>query len=383
MMHTLLHTSNVLDRATSPHADFPHAGRVVSPMTDTSDDTRYAAVLARDAAMDGTFFYGVRTTGVFCMPSCGARPPKRENVSFHASANDAITAGFRACKRCRPGEVRSTLHADVITAVCRTIDDAVATDHPAPTLAALSARAGYSAFHLHRMFRKATGLTPREYAVAARAARLRSALIERRTISEAIHGAGYSSTSRFYEQSTQRLGMTPSRARQGGVGETVRFAVGDSSLGPILVAATDKGVCAIQFGDDPEALVHALERRFSRATLIGDDPAFSATVAQVVAFVNAPRGTLELPLDIRGTAFQERVWQALIAIAPGRTVSYTELARAIGQPSAVRAVASACAANELAIAIPCHRVVRATGEISGYRWGVERKAALLTREEAS
>jgi AraC family transcriptional regulator of adaptative response/methylated-DNA-[protein]-cysteine methyltransferase len=346
------------------------------------DEARYKALVARDATCDGEFFYGVRTTGVFCKPSCGARTPKRENVSFHASVNDAMAAGFRACKRCRPDELDSTLHADVITAVCRTIDDAVATDHAAPTLAALSVRAGFSPFHLHRLFRKATGLTPREYAVAARATKLRTALAERRTISEAIHDAGYSSTSRFYEQSTQRLGMTPSRAKRGGAGETVRFAVGQSSLGPILVAATEKGVCAIQFDDDPNVLVHALERRFPHATLVGDDAAFMETVATVVAFVDTPHSTLNLPLDIRGTAFQERVWQALTAITPGRTVTYTELAQAIGQPSAVRAVASACAANELAIAIPCHRVVRSTGELAGYRWGVERKHTILKREGA-
>ncbi len=351
-------------------------------MTVRSDDARYAALVARDATCDGEFYYGVRTTGVFCKPSCGARTPKRENVSFHATTQDAVAAGFRACKRCRPDEVESTLHRDVITAVCRTIDEAIAADRPAPTLAALSARTGFSTFHLHRIFRKATGLTPREYAVAARATKLRTALAERRTISEAIHEAGYSSTSRFYEHATQRLGMTPSTAKHGGAGETVRFAVGESSLGPILVAATDNGVCAIQFDDDPNTLVHALERRFPHATLIGDDPTFSDTVARVVAFVESPRGTLDLPLDIRGTAFQERVWQALTAIAPGQTATYTQLAQAIGQPRAVRAVASACAANEVAIAIPCHRVIRSTGELSGYRWGVERKDALLKREGA-
>jgi AraC family transcriptional regulator of adaptative response/methylated-DNA-[protein]-cysteine methyltransferase len=351
-------------------------------LTTHTDEGRYAAVVSRDAALDGAFFYGVRTTGVFCKPSCGARTPKLENVSFHATAHDAIAAGFRACKRCRPDELDSTLHAEVITAVCRTIDEAVALDRPAPTLAALGTRTGFSAFHLHRLFRKATGLTPREYAVAARATKLRTALAERRTVSEAIHEAGYSSTSRFYEQSTLRLGMTPSRAKRGGAGETVRFAIGESSLGPMLVAATEKGVCAIQFDDDPNALVQALERRFPKATLVGDDQTFAETVARVVAFVDTPRGTLDLPLDIRGTAFQERVWQALTAITAGRTVTYTELAAAIGQPNAVRAVASACAANELAIAIPCHRVIRATGELSGYRWGVERKDAILKREGA-
>ena len=379
--HASLHSSLLTSRARA-RATPSREGQELPPLTVDSDDARYAALMARDATRDGSFYYGVRTTGVFCKPSCGARIPKRENVSFHPTVNDAIAAGFRPCKRCRPDEGESTLHRDVITAVCRTIDESVAFDQPAPTLAALSARTGFSAFHLHRLFRKATGLTPREYAIAARATKLRTALADRHTISEAIHDAGYSSTSRFYAQSTQRLGMTPSRAKSGGAGETVRFAIGHSSLGPVLVAATDRGVCAIQFDDDPNALVQALERRFPNATIVGDDSAFADTVARVVAFVDTPQGTLDLPLDIRGTAFQERVWQALTAITAGRTMTYSELAQAIGQPNAVRAVASACAANELAIVIPCHRVIRSTGELSGYRWGVARKAAILKREGA-
>ncbi len=357
---------------------FPFADAL--DVTLLTDDARYAAILARDTAYDGVFFYGVRTTGVFCKPSCGARPAKRENVSFHSTVNAAIAAGFRACKRCRPDATGASLHTEVITAVCHLIDDAVAHDKPAPTLDDLARRSGFSPFHLHRLFKKATGLTPRAYAAGARANRVRAKLDEARTVSEAIHAAGYSSSSRFYEQATERLGMTPSRARRGGSGETVRFALGETSLGTLLVAATEKGVCTIQLGNDANELVHALERRFSAATLVGDDEAFADVVATVVAFVESPRGALALPLDIRGTAFQERVWAALTAIAPGETVTYTQLAERIGQPRAVRAVASACAANEIAIAIPCHRVIRATGELAGYRWGVERKAALLRRE---
>ena len=345
-----------------------------------TDDERYAAVLARDRSMDGVFFYAVRTTGVFCKPSCGARPAKRENVTFHSSADAARAAGFRPCKRCRPESDGADLHTAVVTAACRLIDHAVNADRSAPSLDELSRHTGFSPFHLHRIFRKATGLTPHAYASGARATRVRTKLEESRTISEAIHASGYASSSRFYERSTQRLGMTPSRVKRGGAGETVRFAVAATSLGALLVAATAKGVCAIHLGDDPESLVHALERRFAGATLVGDDADFAALVSQVVGFVEAPRGALALPLDIRGTAFQERVWTALTAIPPGRTLTYSELAQAIGQPAAVRAVASACAANELALAIPCHRVVRASGELSGYRWGVERKAALLKRE---
>lgn len=351
-----------------------------STVTVSRDEERYAAITRRDRSQDGQWYYAVRTTGVFCKPSCGARLAKRGNVSFHESIHAATQAGFRPCKRCRPDQPDSDVHAEVVTAVCRMIDDALATDGSVPSLAALAARAGYSPFHLHRIFRKATGLTPHGYAAGARARMLSERIGGSRTVSEAIHGAGYSSPSRFYERATERLGMTPARARRGGSGETVRFAVAECSLGAILVAATDRGICSIQLGDDPEALVRALDDRFRQATLVGDDPAFDATVSAVVGFVESPHNALDLPLDIRGTAFQERVWRALTTIAPGTTRSYTELAAAIGQPRAVRAVASACAANEIAIAIPCHRVVRATGELSGYRWGIERKAALLRRE---
>lgn len=358
------------------------ARRDETPMIKLTDDARYAALVARDKSMDGEFYYGVRTTGVFCKPSCGARTPNRVNVSFHATMADAIAAGFRPCKRCRPDATGTDLHTEVVTAVCRLIDDTVASDQSAPTLEELARRTGFSPFHLHRVFKKATGVTPRAYAAAARARKLREKLGPSRTISEAVHDAGYSSSSRFYERATQRLGMTPARAKRGGNGETIRFAVGESSLGPILVAATDKGVCSIQFDDDPQELVHALERRFPNAELVGDDAQFSAVVAKVVAFVEAPSGGLDLPLDIRGTAFQERVWSALTTIPLGRTMTYTELANAIGKPSAVRAVASACAANELALAIPCHRVIRASGELAGYRWGIERKSTILERERA-
>ena len=357
------------------------ARRAESPMTNLTDDARYAALASRDKSMDGLFFYGVRTTGVFCKPSCGARRPNRVNVSFHETISDAIAAGFRPCKRCRPDVMGADLHTEVVTAVCRLIDDTVASDQPAPTLDELARRTGFSPFHLHRLFKKATGVTPRAYAAGARARKLRDKLGDSRTVSEAVHDAGYSSSSRFYERSTQRLGMTPARAKRGGNGETIRFAVGESSLGPILVAATEKGVCSIQFDDDPQELVHALERRFPNAELVGDDADFGDVVAKVVAFVEAPSGGLDLPLDIRGTAFQERVWSALISIPLGRTMTYTELANAIGKPTAVRAVASACAANELALAIPCHRVIRASGELAGYRWGIERKSTILEREQ--
>ncbi len=348
--------------------------------TTIDDDAWYRGVMSRDQSLDGVFWYGVRTTGVFCKPSCGARVPKRENVSYYLAVVDAIAAGFRACKRCRPTTVDVNVHIEVVTAVCRWIDDAIVAEQPVPSLETLALRTGFSPFHLHRVFKKAIGVTPRAYGAGMRARRMRERLADGDSVSDAIINAGYSSSSRFYEGAMRRLGMTASQAQRGGVGETVRFAVGESSLGPLLVAATEKGVCSIQFGDDPNELVHELERRFPSAELVGDDEDFARVVSRVVAFVETPQNGLDLPLDIRGTAFQERVWLALTAIPAGRTMTYTQLAAAIGQPTAVRAVASACAANEIAMAIPCHRIIRASGALSGYRWGVERKSEILQRE---
>ncbi len=343
----------------------------------TAGDPRWSAVVARDRADDGRFFYSVKTTGVFCRPSCGARTPRPENVAFHSTPVDAIRAGFRACRRCKPDQ-RSLAeeHASTIAELCRFIEHA----ESAPTLRELSSRAGLSAHHLHRVFKAITGLTPKGYAAAHRARRVRDELGHSGTVTEAIYGAGYSSSGRFYAESNQMLGMTPSRYRAGGAETPIRFAVGESSLGSILVARSERGVCAILLGDDPDALARELQDRFPRAELIGGDADFEALVAQVVGFVESPALGLDLPLDIRGTAFQQRVWQALGAIPAGETASYAEFARRIGAPRSVRAVAQACGANALAVAIPCHRVVRNDGALSGYRWGVERKRALLDRE---
>lgn len=338
-------------------------------------DPRWQAILARSA--EAPFVYSVRSTGVYCRPSCAARRPLPENVDFHESAAAAEAAGFRPCRRCRPDRPsRREEQAAIVASLCRFIE---ARDEP-PTLEELAARAGWSVFHLHRTFRAVTGLTPRAWARARRAARAREELARGRTVTEAIYGAGYGSSGRFYEDAEEWLGMSPTRYRNGGDGETIRFAVGACSLGSILVAATERGVCAILLGDDPERLVHDLERRFPRARLVGGDEAFESLVAKVVGLVEHPGVGLDLPLDLRGTAFQQRVWQALRAIPPGSTATYAEIARAIGMPKAVRAVAAACAANSLAVAIPCHRVVRSDGGLSGYRWGVERKRALLRRE---
>lgn len=340
-------------------------------------DPRWAAVLAKDGKADGTFLYSVETTGVYCRPSCGARPPRPENVGFHANRDAAERAGFRPCKRCKPElPPMAERHAAQVAEVCRLIESG----QTPPTLEELARQSGLSAFHLHRVFKSVTGVTPRAYSAAVRAKRVRTELSGDGSITRAIYGAGYNSNGRFYAHSEQLLGMTPTQYKQGGPDTAVRFAIGECSLGSILVAATDRGVCAILMGDDPDELAHDLERRFPRAQLLGGDADFERLVARVVGLVEAPRSDVNLPLDIRGTAFQERVWQALRAIPAGETASYSEIARAIGSPLAVRAVAQACSANHIAVAIPCHRVVRRDGELAGYRWGVERKRRLLLGE---
>jgi AraC family transcriptional regulator, regulatory protein of adaptative response / methylated-DNA-[protein]-cysteine methyltransferase len=343
----------------------------------TTSDPRWAAVVARDPSADGAFVYSVRTTGVFCRPSCPARPARPENVRFHATCSDAVAAGFRACKRCTPDQPsRLERHAATVTRACRQIEASEAT----PSLETLAEAAGMSSFHFHRVFRALTGLTPRGYAIAHRDSRVRRELERSGTVTQAIYESGYNSNGRFYAKSYAVLGMTPTVYRAGGATAEIRFAIGECSLGAILVARSDRGVCAILLGDDPEALARDLQERFPRAELIGGDAEFEELVAKVVGFVEAPGLGLDLPLDVRGTAFQQRVWQALREIPAGRTATYSEIAGRIGAPGAVRAVAGACAANALAVAIPCHRVVRTDGSLSGYRWGVERKRALLERE---
>jgi len=349
----------------------------VRSLLSAEHDARWDALRARDPRADGTFVYSVRTTGVYCRPSCGARAPRPENVAFHADPAAAERAGFRPCKRCRPdGPSLAGRRAAQVAELCRWIDSRASV----PTLAELARHAGLSPHHTHRLFQAVTGVTPRAYAAARRAERAQRALRAERSVTDAIHTAGYASSSRFYAESTSRLGMTPSELRAGGAAVALRFAVGECSLGAILVAASDRGVCAILLGDDPEELLADLERRFPRAELVGADPSFEALVARAVGLVERPDLGADLPLDVRGSAFQLRVWQALRAIPPGATTSYAELARAIGEPRAARAVARACAANPLAVAIPCHRVVRVDGGLAGYRWGVERKRALLERE---
>lgn len=353
--------------------------RKLSPADTSEDDARWAALLSRSTAPAADFFYGVRTTGVYCRPACPSRRPRRENVEFFVTREAAEQAGFRPCKRCRPQQAALPLrHAEMVAEACRLIE---ASEQP-PDLKTLARNAGLSPHHFHRVFKATTGVTPKAYANAHRTRRVRSELGKSGSVTDAIYDSGYNSNGRFYESAAHRLGMTPRAFRAGGAETTISFAVGECSLGSILVAKSERGVCAILLGDDPEALARELQDQFPRANLSGGDGDFEELVARVVGFVEAPGVGLDLPLDVRGTAFQEQVWRALMSIPAGTTASYSEIAERIGSSGAARAVAQACASNRLAVAIPCHRVVRNDGAISGYRWGVERKRALLDREKA-
>lgn len=357
---------------------------LMTKIDDAQNESHWQAIVDRDGSRDGQFVYAVKTTGVFCRPSCPSRRAKRENIAFFDDQVAAAKAGFRACKRCKPelGETyqarQNARYARMIEAACRYIENA----EDMPSLDEIAAAVDCSPSHFHRLFKASTGLTPRDYAAAHRARRLRLALeIGKSSVTQAFYDAGYNSSSRFYEAADAILGMKPKTYRTGGMREEIRFAIGQSSLGAVLVAASRIGVCAILLGEDPQELIADLEQRFPKAELLGGDRAFEDMVAQVIGFVEEPRLGLNLPLDMRGTAFQQRVWQALCAIPAGETVSYGEIAERIGAPKSMRAVAGACAANKIAVAVPCHRVVRQDGDISGYRWGVERKKTLLAREQ--
>lgn len=346
------------------------------------DDNRWKQVLARDKASDGEFVYAVRTTGIYCRPSCPSRRGQRKNVQFFDVCADAERAGFRPCMRCKPHmdatlETQNTArYADMVSLACRFIENS----DDVPALEDIARAAGASPGHLHRIFKSFTGLTPKAYADAHRAEKMRSVLKDNGRVTDAIYEAGYNSSSRFYEASDKILGMKPKAFKSGGENETIRFAIGQSLLGAVLVAESEKGVCAILMGDDPQALIHDLEKRFPKAQLVGADRDFEDHIAAVIGFVENPGIGFNLPLDLRGTAFQQRVWNALRNIPLGQTVSYSELAQKIGLPKSTRAVAQACGANKIAVAVPCHRVVRHDGGLSGYRWGVERKRDLLEKE---
>ncbi|HXU60923.1 MAG TPA: bifunctional DNA-binding transcriptional regulator/O6-methylguanine-DNA methyltransferase Ada [Polyangia bacterium] len=348
--------------------------RTSSDSVTVTADPRWSRVLSRDPQADGEFLYAVRTTGVFCRPSCPSRRPRPENVTFFANPDSAQRAGFRACQRCRPD--RPADPGAEVARLCRLLD---APDEP-PGLADLARSSGLSPFQVHRRFRAATGLSPKAFASGRRAERFRGALRSGRSVTEAIYEAGFGSSARVYQQADRLLGMTPSAFRAGGLAATIHFATSPCSLGTVLVGVTERGVCTILLGDDPDSLARALAQQFPRATRLPAPETMAVVVRRVVELVETPARPVRLPLDLRGTAFQLRVWEALTRIPAGRTVSYAELAAAVGAPTAARAVARACATNRLAVAIPCHRVIRGDGDLSGYRWGLERKRALLERE---
>jgi AraC family transcriptional regulator of adaptative response/methylated-DNA-[protein]-cysteine methyltransferase len=330
----------------------------------TSDDERWAAVEARSAEADGHFYYSVITTGIYCRPSCPSRAALRENVAFHTTPAEAEGAGFRPCKRCHSDQpVTSDPNLEIVTRACRLIE---ASDNP-PSLDELAKEVGFSKHHFHRLFKKTTGLTPKAYSNACRDRKVRDGLATKRSVTDVIFDAGFNSGGRFYEKSTEALGMKPKKLRAGGKGESIRFAVAECSLGTVLIGTTDQGVCSVLLGDTPEALITMFQDQFPLAELIGGDDKFNQWVAGVLAIVDATGTPPELPLDICGTAFQQRVWKALRKIPAGETASYADIARQIGAPKSFRAAAQACGANKLAVVIPCHRVVRSDGGLSGYR----------------
>lgn len=342
----------------------------------SDDEVRWQAVCRRDEEADGQFFFAVRTTGVYCRPSCPSRRAKRQNVEFFELAETARAVGFRPCKRCRPDQASLREEQGVlIAAACRQLEES----EEEPTLATLAEQAGLSPFHFHRLFKKRVGITPKQYATACRHRRIRSELRRQPRVTDAIYEAGYGSTSRLYEGAREVLGMSPRSFARGGEGEQVCYEIGSCRLGYLLVAATDTGICSIDFGDDPAVLTADLLRSFPEASEL-NAVGMSSALEQVLAHLDRPEQCLDLPLDIRGTAFQHRVWQVLRQIPLGETASYAEIARRVGRPRAARAVARACASNRLALAVPCHRVVRSDGRAGGYRWGLERKRMLLETE---
>jgi len=343
----------------------------------TNDNDRWRAIANRDGAAEGSFFYSVRTTGVYCRPGCPAKLPLRKNVDFHATCAAAERAGFRPCKRCKPTEMGlDQRRSAAVAKACRLLEQA----GEEPSLHELAKIAGMSRYHFHRIFKAHTTVTPKAYAAAQRSKRMQDELARAGSVTEAIYAAGYNSNGRFYARGAKRLGMAPAVFRQGGRGVAVQYAVGECPLGFVLVAATEQGICAIMLGDNAGTLVRELFDRFPKADLAEGNARFEQWVAKVVRFVETPSVGLNLPLDVRGTAFQQRVWQALQQIPPGSTATYAQIARQIGQPSSARAVGTACGANRLALAIPCHRAVRGDGSLAGYRWGLPRKRELLERE---
>jgi AraC family transcriptional regulator of adaptative response/methylated-DNA-[protein]-cysteine methyltransferase len=342
------------------------------------EETRWLAVTARDASLDGMLFYGVRSTGVYCKPSCPSRRPRQEQAIFFETHGEAESAGFRPCLRCHPrvADERDT-HLDIVERACRLIE---ASEAGSPSLAELGAELGMSQYHLQRTFKKIVGLTPRQYALAHRVRQFKARIKEGGTVASAMYDAGYGSSSRLYEKADAELGMTPASYARCGVGAHITYTITGCELGRILVAATGRGLCAVRLGDSEEELEGMLREEFSEAEISKDTEALGVYVEAILRHLAGERTRLELPLDMRATAFQRRVWSYLQSIPYGEVQSYGEVAAGIGQPGAVRAVARACACNTVAVIIPCHRVIRGNGELGGYRWGLKRKRALIDRE---
>lgn len=345
-----------------------------------TDDQRWQAVLARATECDGRFVYAVRSTGIYCRPTCPSKRPGREQVLFFAQPDEAERRGFRACRRCHPREAGEQRDAALVRTICRVID---ARSEEPPTLAVLAEQIGLSPHHLQRIFKRATGITPRQYAEANRLAQLKARLIDGDDVTTALYAAGYGSSSRLYSQAPAQLGMRPATYRRGGRGMTISFTVAHCPFGYVLVAGTALGVCAVSLGDTPEELEAALRAEYSAAVIARDERDLDVWLRAVLQYLAGERAPLDLPLDVQATAFKWRVWQALRAIPYGTTRSYSQIAADVGQPAAVRAVARACAANPVALLVPCHRVVRENGELGGYRWGVARKQGLLDREQVA
>ncbi len=338
-------------------------------------ETQWQQVMARDARQDGRFVFAVRTTGIYCRPSCPSRRPRRDSVEFFPDPHQAERAGYRACLRCKPTEISA--QAQAITRTRQLLDEA----EGVLTLAELSKRVGVSPFHLQRLFKRATGLSPREYQSARRMQQVKRGLRKGDDVTTALYDAGFGSPSRLYEKTSQHMGMTPGTYRRGGAGITIEFAIVPSPLGRLLVAATSRGLCAVRFGENTTELERGLREEFGAAEIRRDDAALQPFLQPLLASLRGETVPMDLPLDVRATAFQKRVWDALREIPAGETRSYAEVARAIGDPKAVRAVATACASNPVAVVVPCHRVVRSDGELAGYRWGIERKRKLLEQEQ--
>jgi AraC family transcriptional regulator of adaptative response/methylated-DNA-[protein]-cysteine methyltransferase len=348
------------------------------------EDPRWQAVLTRDKSADGKFVFAVRTTGIYCRPSCSARRPRRENVAFFATPDEAEAAGFRPCQRCRPSATEAPIPgADIAERASRYIEANLDGEHNL-TLAAIGAGIGVSPYHLQRVFRRVMGVSPRQYAQALRLERLKSGLKSGENVTNAMYDAGFGSSSRLYEKAHAGMGMTPGSYRRGGEGMTIKYTTTNCSLGKLLVGATERGICAVSFGATDDALVQSLRQEYPAAHLVRDDHALDGWAHDIVQSLKERQPALaDLPLDVQGTDFQHRVWHELRNIPYGSTRSYSDVARAIGQPSAVRAVAHACGANHVALVIPCHRVVREDGTLGGYKWGIDRKEAILSHEHAA